>query len=152
VENKPGYHRTTLSSVQLGKIFATIPELAKLGNEIRLFDVGEINTILSRSNAGANGIQFSVAPILWTPEPGAEYLVAVGRGKQHGFIVALHPLPNDKYRVASYLLLLNDPVPLTLAYNVHNRKELLWSACWGCAGEQGSFSVREDHHVVIVQH
>jgi formylglycine-generating enzyme required for sulfatase activity len=152
VELKPGYRRTTITAGQLAKIFAGIPELSKLGPEIRLFEQGDINTVLNRSNASANGIQFSVAPMLWSPEPGAEYLVAVGRGKAHGFIVALHVLPNDRYRIASYLLLLNDPAPLALAYNVHNRKELLWSSCWGCAGEQGSFGVREDHHVVIVQH
>jgi hypothetical protein len=152
VERKPGYRKANMTAAQLGKILAGMPELGKLGGDLRFFENGDINTILDRSKASQGGIQFSVVPMLWSPEPGAELLVAVGRSKQHGFIVALHVLPNDKYRLASYLLLLNDTPPLALAFNPHNRKELLWTACWGCAGEQGAFSVREDHHVVIVQY
>jgi hypothetical protein len=48
--------------------------------------------------------------------------------------------------------MLGDIAPIALAYEPHKREGLLWSTCWGCAGEQGSLKLREDHHIVIVQH
>jgi hypothetical protein len=48
--------------------------------------------------------------------------------------------------------MLNDLSPVALAYETSHRKELHWTSCWGCPGEQGAVSYRpEEHRVVIVQ-
>ena len=106
----------------------------------------------ARTGAAHEGITFTTSPILWSPESGAELLVAAGRGKTMSFVVALWTLPNDRYRFASSFLMLNDLSPVALAYEPAHRKELHWTSCWGCPGEQGSVSYRpEEHRVVIVQ-
>ncbi|MBX3214782.1 MAG: hypothetical protein KF850_22290 [Labilithrix sp.] len=105
-----------------------------------------------RSEGWAAGIHFATSPILWSPETGIELLVATGRAKKTGFVVALWTLPDGKYRFASSFLFLDDAAPVALAYEPSRRKELRWSACWGCAGEQGAVSLRDDGRVVIVHY
>jgi hypothetical protein len=42
--------------------------------------------------------------------------------------------------------------PVALAYEPFRKKELRWTACWGCSGEQGAVSYRDDRRVIVVQH
>jgi formylglycine-generating enzyme required for sulfatase activity len=152
IELKAGFRKTKLEAPDIARIFATIPELSRVGTDIRLFEQGDINGVVAKTNAARETVTFTGSPMLWEPEAGLELLVVTGHGKNMGFIVALYPLPDDKYKIASSFLLLGDLSPVVLAYDAHNRKELFWTQCWGCAGEQGSVAVRDDHHVVIVQH
>lgn len=152
-ESKPAFRKTKMEPEELAKIFAQVPELARLGQDIRYYTDGDARNMVARSGASHEGVTFATSPILWSPETGAELLVATGRGKSMSFVVALWPLPDGKYRFASSFLMLNDLSPVALAYESRSRKELLWTSCWGCAGEQGSVSYRlDDHRVVIVQH
>ncbi len=146
-----GFRKTKMEAAELGKILGAQPELGRIGSEIHSFE-GEVAGVATRSSASKEGIVFTGSPVLWNPEAGIELLVATGRTKHLSFIVALYPLPDGKYRTASYLLLLGDVAPIALAYDPHRRKELLWTSCFGCLGEQGSITIREDHRVVIVQH
>lgn len=153
IESRPAFRKTTLEASDLAKIFAEVPELARINEGVRLFNPEDVkNNILARSSSSGEGITFATSPILWSPEPGVELLVATGRAKKTGFVVALWPLPDGKYRFASSFLLLGDNMPIALAYEPSRRKELRWSACWSCAGEQGAVSLRDDGRVVIVQY
>jgi hypothetical protein len=152
IEARPGFKKTSIEPAQLAKIFAQIPELVRIGSDLRYFTEGDIRAMWARSGAAHEGVTFTTAPVLWSPETGAEVLVATGRGKAMSFVVALWTLPGDRYRFASSLLMLNDLSPVALAYENPHRKELRWTSCWGCNGEQGSVSYRpDDHRVVIVQ-
>lgn len=152
IEPRPGFRKTNLDPQRVSKIFAGIPELSRVGSNIRFFDPADVNNIVARSGKGRDTVTFTTEPVLWSPEAGAELVVITGRSKTAAFVVALYPLPDDTYRLASYFLLLNEVSPIALAYEPHRRQDLYWSACWGCAGEQGSIRVRDDHRVVIVQH
>ena len=151
-EPKPGFKKTSLEPAQLAKIFAQVPELSRIGTELRYFTAGDIGQMTARSGADREGITFTTSPILWSPDTTTELLVATGRGKNMSFVVALWTLPDDKYRFASSFLMLNDLSPVALAYDAKHRKELRWTSCWGCNGEQGFVSFRaEERRVVIVQ-
>jgi hypothetical protein len=156
IEPKPPFRKTTINADDLAAIFGQSPQLARLGEGVKLFTDDGVKTILSRSGATADGITFATSPILWSPEPGVELLVATGRAKKTGFVVALWTVPGasgkTEYRLASSFLLLNDPSPVALAYEPWHKKELRWTTCWGCAGEQGGVSIRDDGRVVIVQY
>jgi hypothetical protein len=152
IEQRQAFRKSSLEPVQLGRIFAQIPELVRLGHDLRYFTEGDVKAMTSRSGAAHEGITFLTTPILWSPETGAELLVATGRGKTMSFVVALWTLPGDRYRFASAFLMLNDLSPVALAFEPTHRKELRWTSCWGCPGEQGLVSYRpEEHRVVIVQ-
>jgi hypothetical protein len=152
VEEHQAFKKAPLEPPQLAKIFAQIPELVRVGRDLRYFTEGDVKAITARTAAAHEGITFTTTPILWSPEPGAELLVAAGRSKTMSFVVALWTLPGDRYRFGSAFLMLNDLSPVALAFEPARRKELRWSSCWGCPGEQGTVSYRpEDHRVVIVQ-
>ena len=151
-EARPGFRKTSIEPAQLAKIFAQVPELARIGSELRYFTAGDVSQMYARSGASHEGITFTTSPILWSPESSTELLVATGRGKNMSFVVALWTLPDEKYGFASSFLMLNDLSPVALAYDHTHRKELRWTSCWGCNGEQGFVSYRaEERRVVIVQ-
>ena len=152
IETRPAFRKTSLDADDLAKIFAEVPELTRISEGVRLFTSDDVKTILARSSSSGDGISFAASPILWSPEAGVELLVATGRAKKTSFVVALWPLPDGKYRFASSFLLLGATMPVALAYEPSRRKELRWSACWNCAGEQGAVSLRDDGRVVIVQY
>ena len=77
--------------------------------------------------------------------------MVLGRGAKDSFIVALYRLPDNHYKLASSLLLVNDPGPFALAYHSEVRERLLWSSCWKCTGEGGTVSLRDGRRVIIVQ-
>src|SRR3546814_21151000 len=41
-------------------------------------------------------------------------------------------------------ILENEPAPVAVGYSNGSRRELLWSACWGCGGEGGAITFRDD--------
>lgn len=158
---RAAFRKTSLDAADLAKIFASVPELARIAEGVKLYSDADVKSILSRSGASPDGITFTTAPILWSPELGVEVLVATGRAKKTSFVVALWPESSpsaadqlsakDKYRFASSFLLLGDIAPVALAYEPSHKKELRWTTCWGCAGEQGMVSLRDDGRIVIVQ-
>jgi hypothetical protein len=152
IESRPGFKKTSIEPAQLAKIFSRVPELVRIGSDVRYFTEGDVRAMTSRGGSAHEGVTFLTSPVLWSPEQGAELLVATGRGKTMSFVVALWTLPGDRYRFGSSFLMLNDLSPVALAFESTRRKELRWTSCWGCNGEQGFVSYRpEDHRVVIVQ-
>lgn len=159
-ETKLGFQKADLEASDLERIFAEVPELARIASGVRLFGESDVEAVVSRSSASADGIKLVTTPILWGPEPGVELLVATGRAKpasggKTSFVVALWTMPGEgkpRYRFASSFLFLNESAPVVLAYEPSRRKELRWTTCWGCAGEQGAVTLRDDGRVVIVQY
>jgi hypothetical protein len=149
IEGKPAFRKAPLGAVQIAKILASVPELVRIGPDVALFDAND-TAYLTRSKEPHEGIAFTTTPLLWSPEPGAELLVLTGRNKAMSFVVALWVVGEDKYRIGSYFYMLGDAAPIALAYRPHEAT-LYWTTCWQCSGEMGKVSLREDHHVVIIQ-
>ncbi|HEY8090854.1 MAG TPA: hypothetical protein VIF09_23495 [Polyangiaceae bacterium] len=148
-ETYPFFRKTTVPAEQLAKLVAAAPELARVGTEVELFDPADGSYIL-RSTADRQGVSFSSQPLLWSPETGQQILVVAGRGKTASFVAAWWLLPDGTYRLASTFVMLGEVAPVALAYRSTERT-LWWTSCWQCPGETGHVSVRDDHHVVIVQ-
>ena len=145
----PFFRKTSLEMVELGRLVGDAPELARVGTELSFFDPQDGSYVL-RSTADRQGIVFSSAPILWSPEPGRQVLVVAAHGKTASFVAAWWVLPEGGYRLASTFVMLGEVAPVALAYRPAERT-LWWTSCWQCPGETGHVSIREDHHVVIVQ-
>ena len=66
--------------------------------------------------------------------------------------MALAPKPEGGFALASSFIMLNDLSPVTLVWDGKTRRDLKWTSCWGCNGEDGLVSWRVDEkRVVIVQ-
>lgn len=151
IPSRPAFRRAETDAEQLTALFAATPRLSPLG-PVRLFDDADVKAITARNGGPPAGVALTTRPILWSPEAGAELLVATGRGKGASFVVAFWTGPEGQHRLASSFVMEGDVAPVALAYEPGKRAQLLWSGCWGCAGDQGSVSYRDDRRVVIVQH
>ena len=137
----------------MGELFSVIPELTKLGRDIKYFDPEAApKRVVERADAGdTKGYELVTAPLAWSPVAGEELVVVTGLAGEDAFIVAFYKLPQDRYRIASSLVLKKDPGPVVLAYDRSVSKRLEWSTCWQCPGESGRIAYRDDRRVVITQ-
>jgi hypothetical protein len=84
--------------------------------------------------------------------PGAEFVLLTARsGEKTSFVVALHVLGADEYRVAASFVMNNEPGPVAFAYDGFIRPRLHFSSCWGCPGETGKILFRKPERAVILQ-
>jgi len=152
IEALPTYRKASLDANKLGEIVSSMPELARLRGGVRYFKDSELAEVTEKAKSPP-GPSWNVSgdPILWSPEPGTEIVIATGRAKGGAFVVALHQLPDGKYRLASSMVFANEQGPVVLAYQSNLKREVLWSMSWGAPGEGGAISYRDDHRVVIVQ-
>lgn len=152
IESAPTFRRATIDANKLGEIFNGIPELARLRAGVRFFKDSELADVTEKAKSppGA-GWNLTGDPILWSPVAGTEILVATGKSKTSAFVVALHHLDGDRYRLASSMVFANEQGPVLLAYQGNVRREIVWTMAWGSAGEGGAITYRDDHRVVIVQ-
>jgi len=148
-ETYPFFRKTTVPLDELAKLVTAAPELTRVGTELAFFDPADGSYIV-RSTADRQGVTFSSQPILWSPEPGQQVLVVSAHGKAASFVAAWWLLPDGGYRLASTFVMMGEIAPVALAYRATERT-LWWTSCWQCPGETGHVSVREDHHIVIVQ-
>lgn len=145
----PFFRKNPMPIEDVAKLVTAAPELARVGTEIAYFDPGD-TTYLIRSSADRTDYTFTTQPVLWSPEPGQQVLVVAARGKAASFVAAWWHLSDGGYRLASSFVMLGEITPVALAYRPHER-ELSWTTCWMCPAETGHVSVRDDHHIVIVQ-
>jgi hypothetical protein len=145
----PLLRKATLGIDELSKLVTASPELNRVGTDLAFFDP-EDGSYIARSNADREGISFTTSPLLWSPEPGQQVLVVAARGKSASFVAAWWVLPDGSYRLASTFVMLGEIAPVALAHKATERT-LWWTSCWQCPGETGHVSVRDDHHVVIVE-
>jgi len=149
----PVFTKVKLSAEELEQALAADPAGKALAHDIKFFrDPEGANTVVSRGPGEKKGFDFTVAPLLWNPTPGAEILLVTARsGDTTSFVAAFHVLPGGKYRLASTFTLQNEPGPVALAYSPDIKPRVHFSTCWGCPGETGKALFRRPETVVIVQ-
>ena len=147
----PAYRSYKLDDAELAALVARTPELARLGEAPRFWTAEAASQAYARSDTSREGIKFTSAPLLWSPERGVELVVLTGRTQKNSFVLAFYPLANHELRLASSMIFLRDVAPIVLAYRASARRELLWTSFWGSRTDEGYVSWRDDQRVVIVQ-
>ena len=148
------FEKATLSPSDLGSMFASTKELSKLGRDIKYFDPETSpKEVAQKGDAGPDpkGYELVTHPLAWRPVPGEDIVVVTGQAGEDSFIVALFKLADGRYRVASSLVLRQDPGPVVLAYDRSVDGRLEWATCFHCPGESGRITYRDDKRVVITQ-
>jgi len=147
------FERAKIGAEELEKALRADPRTEALAKDVKLFREPEAaNTVVERGTGDKKGFLFTVAPLIWNPVAGAEYLVVSARsGESTSFVVAFHVLGDGEYRLASSFVMKNEVGPVALAYSGYIRPRLHFSTCWGCPGETGKILHREPDSVVIVQ-
>ena len=155
--DKTSIRRVKMDDAELVRLVGSLPTLlAQVGPEVRFFSSGDAGEIArkakERDKDPVAGVVFSASPVLWNPEGTQEYLVFSGRSKHSAFVAALKLIAPSSYELVSSFVFQREVMPVVLAFKSGSRRELFWTSCWGCPGDQGGVSIRDDHHVVIVQH
>lgn len=147
------FKKTRIGADELAKLFAQDPSTQELAKDIRFFkDPDSAETVVSRGPGDRKGFTFGVAPLLWNPVAGAEFLLVTGRsGENTSFVAAFYVVGDNEYRLASSFILRNEPGPVAFAYDAGLRPRLHFSTCWGCPGETGKILFRKPERAVILQ-
>jgi hypothetical protein len=95
--------------------------------------------------------ELAPGPFAWSPSTGEEVWVMAGSSGESALIAALYPMPDGSFRHAASFVLADETAPIAVLRTRGSRGELLWSACWGCAGESGAIRFDETARVVVVQ-
>jgi hypothetical protein len=149
----PTFEKTKLAPERLIELLGSDAATREIAKDVKYFREPEAaKTVVARGPGDTKGFSFSVAPLLWHPVAGAEYLLVSARSGDHtSFIVAYYALGDGEYRLASSFVMKNEPGPVALAYSNDIRPRLHFSTCWGCVGETGKILHRRPDHVVILQ-
>jgi hypothetical protein len=141
-----------IGSEALEKVFKGDPRTAAIVSVKFYREPDAANTVVARGPGDKKGFLFTVAPLVWRPVAGAEFLLVSGKANDNdAFVAVLHVLGDDAYTVAASFLMKNEPGPVAFAYSDSIRPRLHWSTCWGCPGETGKVLFRPPENVVIFQ-
>ena len=147
------FEKVRITADRLEKLLVGRPETLAIAKDIKFFkEPDSAQAVIDRGPGDRKGYSFTVAPLKWNPVPGAEFVLVTGRsGDDTSFVVALHVLGADEYRVAASFVMKNEPGPVALAYDQYIRPRLHFSTCWGCRGETGKILFRKPERAVILQ-
>jgi hypothetical protein len=145
--------KTQISAERLSKLLAEDPHTKSVAKDIKFFrEPDAANTVVDRGPGDRKGFLFTVAPLLWNPVAGADFLVVAARsGERTSFVAVFFVLDKDEYRLASSFVMKDEVGPVALAYNGYIRPRLHFSTCWGCPGETGKILYRDPDSAVVLQ-
>ena len=152
---EPAIARTEIDLKKVARVLAASPRLAPYARDLAFFkEEDSIKLVLQKGDAGPAkaGPVFTTGAVLWTPVPTEEVIVLALKAKGASLIVALYKLPEDNLRLASSLVLKDESGPVVLSFTGFNKKRVMWSTCWECAGEQGAVELRDGRRLVIVHY
>ena len=147
------FRKTKLPAERLTALLKSSKLTEALAKDVKFFrDPDSAETVISRGPGDRKGFDFTVAPLLWSPVAGAEFLLVSARsGESTSFVLAFYVRGDDDYALASSFIMKDEPGPVAFAYSDDIRPRLHFSTCWGCPGETGKILFRPPERVVILQ-
>lgn len=147
------FRKSDISADRVQKMLAESPATKSIAHDVKFFrEPDAANTVVERGDGDKKGFLFTVAPLLWNPVAGAQFLVVAARsGEDTCFVAVFTDLGDNKFKLASSFVMRNEPGPVALAYNGYIRPRLHFSTCWGCPGESGKILYRDPDSALIVQ-
>lgn len=152
--DRPMFREEDMPIARAREIFASVPELKRMSSNFNRFSEDDVERVLTRGRTtreAVPGWTFTHNVLVWSPRYGEEVWLFTGVGQGSAMVAALYPMPDGTFRHAASFILADEPVPVTLTYSRQSQREVLWSACWGCGGEGGAITFRDDGRIVIVQ-
>lgn len=151
----PVFEDVPVDEARLREALAGVPELAAYASGFRLFRDSERAELITR--AANSTPPFIVAQnrvvrtvLKWTPVPGETVWVVAGRSGNTSLVAVLHPLGDGTFAHAASLVLPGDPSTIVVSMREPEARELGFSTCFGCGGEDGEIKLRDDGRFVVV--
>lgn|GEM_PF-231586 len=143
-----------LATAELRRILASVPEVARFAQRFTPYDADDVDRALGRgglSREALGGWALMAGVLLWAPAEGEHVWVLAGTSGPDSLIAVLYPMPDGTFLHAASFVLEAEATSIAVAYGVTSQRELLWSTCWGCGGEGGAITLKDDATIVITQ-
>ena len=143
-----------LATAELRQMLASVPEVARFAQRFTPYDADDVDRALGRgglSREALGGWELMAGVLLWAPAEGEHVWVIAGTSGPDSLIAVLYPMPDGTFLHAASFVLEAEATSIAIAYGVTSQRELLWSTCWGCGGEGGAITLKDDATVVITQ-
>lgn len=126
---------------------ATHPKLAPLADAFKPFGGVDIARALARGKRSRGSItawHIADSSFIWSPGPGQALWVFSGFSGERSVVAAFHSMPDGSLLHAASTVIDEPDTSVALGYTEDKPASLLWTTCFGCAGEGGDLTVRED--------
>ena len=123
-------------------LLAGIPQLASFAEGFTPLGASATREALqrSRNRAGMAAWSFVDGPFSWQPAGGERsYWIVSGAQGNRLLIAVLEPGPTPKYLASA--ILLEPPAALAIGFSASEPRQLLFTTCFGCAGQGGSIQL-----------
>jgi formylglycine-generating enzyme required for sulfatase activity len=143
-----------METVEARRILASVPEVARFAARFSPYDADDVDRALGRgglSREALGGWALMAGVLVWAPADGEQAWVFAGTSGPDSLIAVLYPMPDGTFVHAASFILENEATSIAIAYGVTAPRELLWSTCWGCGGEGGAVTLKDDATIVITQ-
>jgi len=140
----------TLELAVLRSALATVPALAPFAPAFVPFSESDVNAALRRGGRSRDGITvwtFVAGALAWSPSPGRELWVLSGRSGERALLVVLEPKPGGGFKHAGTTMLAESDTTIAVGSSQQYPDQLLWTSCYGCAGEGGTIRSGEDGRI-----
>lgn len=134
------------------RALASVPVLAPYASRFVPFASSDADAALRRGGHHRDHIQpWIIAPaaVAWTPIVGKELWVLSGRSGPHVLVAVLYSLGDGHFAHAASTVIEEGDVTVAVGYSEQYPKQLVWSTCYGCAGEGGTIRFGDDERVEI---
>ena len=92
-----------------------------------------------RNRAGMSEWSFVDGPFSWQPSPERIYWIVSGAQGNRLLIAVLEPGPTPKYLAST--ILVEPTAALAIGFSASEPRQLLFTTCYGCAGQGGSIQL-----------
>lgn len=142
-----------LSDERWRTILASVEEVARFAEDFTAAGESDAVRALARGGAGVDEMHWELAAsaFAWSPSVGEEVWVVWGASGDANVLIALYPLPGDRFAHAASFVVREEESSFAVLRDPATRRELLWSTCWSCGGENGAVRFDDEARLRIVQ-
>jgi hypothetical protein len=136
----------------LRKALAATPALARLADAFVPFGDADADAALRRGGHHRDHLQpWTVMPSAfgWSPAAGKQLWVLSGRTGPRALIALLEPLASGGFTLLASAIIEEPDATVAIGYSEKYPTQLVWSTCYGCAGEGGTIRFGDDGRVEI---
>lgn len=150
VADEVGIRALPLDATQLRQLLASIPTLAPLASDFKALSNADADAALRKGGRSRIGLQlftFLPSAAAWVPTKGKEWWVLSGRSGARTVVAVLRALGAGRFAHAASTFIDEPNATVAIGYSAEHPEQLMWTTCYGCAGEGGTIRVRDDGRV-----
>ncbi len=149
---RPAVAPLALDRDALRTLLASLPQTKDLGERFVPSSEADVDASLRAARSSRSRMAPWIATgslLAWSPVHGEEVWVLSGDTPEGALLIAIYPGREGPPIVIGSLLARNEHAAFVVAHKPDMPRELLFSTCWGCGGEGGALTLRDDGSIAL---